>query len=67
MADNEFGERLYELRKAKKLTQPELANRAGITVSSVWFYEKGKTSPTITTLELLCKALDVTASDLLGF
>lgn len=62
-----FGQRLRRIRKAQNLTQKELAKKSGIDNQSICGYEKGRTSPNIVYLEWLCKALDVTATELLGF
>ena len=62
-----FGYRLLMIRKQKDMAQGELAEKIGIPQSQISRYEKGKLQPTITTLEWLCDALDVTATELLGF
>ena len=65
--ENEFGKRLKAAREEKGLSQLKLAMMAGINQPQVGWYERGEHQPTITTLEWLCGALDMTASDLLGF
>jgi transcriptional regulator with XRE-family HTH domain len=62
-----FGQRLKRIRREKKLTQLKLEKMSGISHHSISNYEKGKKSPNIVYLEWLCKALDVTASELLGY
>lgn len=62
-----FGDRLRAVRKARGLTYQALADKAGIGKSTIAFYEKMGTLPNVATLELICKALGVSASDLLGF
>jgi transcriptional regulator with XRE-family HTH domain len=62
-----FGQRLKRIRKEKKLTQTELGNKVGIDFHAISNYEVGITLPSLPTLEWLCKALDVTASELLGY
>ena len=62
-----FGQRLKRIRKEKKLTQVKLGNKMGIEPHAICGYEVGKMLPSLPTLEWLCKALDVTATELLGF
>lgn len=62
-----FGQRLKRIRKAKKLTQVELAKIVGVTNQYISTYEKEKHTPNVATLEWICKALGVTATELLGF
>ena len=62
-----FGSRLKEIRKARGLKQKDFAERVGILQPSISLYENGKIIPDVATLEWLCQALDVSATDLLGF
>lgn len=62
-----FGDRLKAVRKARGLTQKQLAVKAGIGQCMVSFYERGENLPGIPALEWICKSLNVSASDLLGF
>jgi transcriptional regulator with XRE-family HTH domain len=62
-----FGYRLHQIRTKKGMLQQELAEKIGIPASQISRYEKGKLSPTITTLEWICDALGVTATELLGY
>lgn len=62
-----FGDRLRAVRKARGFTYQTLADVAGMGKSTLVFYEKKGTLPNVATLELICKALKVSASDLLGF
>ena len=62
-----FGQRLKRIRKEKKLTQVKLGNKMGIASHAICDYEVGRTIPSLPTLEWLCKALNVTATELLGF
>ena len=48
-----FGIRLREFRKTKKITQDELALVLKIESCNISFYENGKTTPSIQTLEFL--------------
>jgi transcriptional regulator with XRE-family HTH domain len=62
-----FGQRLRRLRKEKGYTQDRLARKMGILPKQISTYELGTFTPSLTTLEWLCEALDVTATELLGF
>ena len=62
-----FGQRLRRIRKEKGLKQIELAMIIGIESAQISSYEKGKSMPKIVSLEWLCTALGVTATELLGF
>src|SRR5689334_6270068 len=62
----ELGSRIRALRKARDLTQKELAERAGISEISIKTLETGKYSPRGDTLDKLARALDVSVSVLLG-
>lgn len=62
-----FGQRLKRIRKSKKLTQRKLAEKMGITHHLISMYEREKSVPTLNTLEWLCKALKVSATELAGF
>jgi transcriptional regulator with XRE-family HTH domain len=57
--------RIKALRARRKLTQAELAERAGISHGYLARLETGRQDPTITTLEKLAKALKVPIGKLL--
>ena len=54
-----IGERLKEVREARKMTQEELSQRLGITRSSISAFEKGFKFPSIQTVEQLSKELNI--------
>ena len=62
-----FPKRLRTIRKKRKLTQRKLAELSGISDVQISKYENGDAAPTITFLEWLCTALEVSSKDLLGF
>lgn len=62
-----FGEKLRALRKEIGYTQGELAEKIGININILSQYETDKVQPTIGRLEWLCTALNVSATELLGF
>lgn len=57
--------RIKAERAKRKITQAELAERAGISHGYLARLETGRQDPTITTLEKLAKALRVKVSALL--
>jgi transcriptional regulator with XRE-family HTH domain len=62
-----FGERLRALRKEKGYTQGELAEKIGINNNILSKYETDKVQPTLERIEWICSALNVSATELLGF
>jgi DNA-binding XRE family transcriptional regulator len=62
-----FGARLLMLRELKQLSQCKLAFISGVNQGSICQYELNEVLPTIKLLEKLCKALEVTATELLGY
>lgn len=61
-----LSERLREVRKSKKLTQQELAERAGLHLTYVGHLELGKYHPTVYVMWKIAKALGVSIDDLTG-
>jgi transcriptional regulator with XRE-family HTH domain len=53
-------------RHAGKMTQEELADRAGLSARYLGSIERAEVSATITVLERLAKALDVDPSELIA-
>ena len=60
-----FGEKIKDARKSKNLTQKQLAEKIGAKHNSVSDWENDKNRPDAATIELLCKALDITPNYLL--
>lgn len=60
-----FGAKIKDARKSKKLTQRQLAQQIGAKHNSVSDWENDKNRPDTATIELLCKALDITPNYLL--
>jgi transcriptional regulator with XRE-family HTH domain len=61
-----LGARLRAQREAVGLTQAALAEKAGVTSNYVGVLERGLKLPTLDTLIVLAKALDVNPAELLG-
>lgn len=58
-------DRVKELRANKDLTLKEVAERSGLSVSYLSDIERGRTTPTLNTLELIADALEMSVLDLL--
>ncbi|MBK9519776.1 MAG: helix-turn-helix transcriptional regulator [Anaeromyxobacter sp.] len=61
-----FTDNLRTERLRKKLSQEALAHKAGLSVSYISMLERGQRTPPLDTLEILAKALGVSAVSLLG-
>lgn len=55
----EFGKRLKQLRQGKKLTQAELAEKAGVSAQMISSYEKGQKEPGLSSAVMIASALGV--------
>lgn len=62
-----FGERLKKLREKRSMSQFKLSLKAEISQCVISWYETNKVQPTLYNIERLCKALNVSATELLGF
>lgn len=54
-----LGEKIREKRKRMNMTQKDLSDRSGISVSFLSDIEKGRTPPSIATMLKICEALDL--------
>ena len=63
---SDTGEHISSLRKAKNLTQGEVAETLGVTHQAVSSWEKGMTSPDIAKLSDLANLLEVSVDTLIG-
>ena len=61
-----LGSRIKSLRKAKGLTQEQLANLINVTKVSICCYEKGNRTPNLETFMDLVNVLDTNPNYLLG-
>jgi transcriptional regulator with XRE-family HTH domain len=55
----EVGERIKALREDKRISLRLLAKRSGISANALSLIERGKTSPTVTTLVAVARAFNV--------
>lgn len=66
MLNYKLAEQIYSLRKARKMTQQELANRAGVTKGAVCNWEKDNIQPSLEMLVRLASIFSVSTDYLLG-
>ncbi|PAW95313.1 hypothetical protein CKK33_18120 [Mucilaginibacter sp. MD40] len=59
-----FGRRLRDLRISTGLSQEQLANEAEIPLSQVGRIERGEINPTLSSINVLAKALKVDIKEL---
>lgn len=60
-----FGENLKRIRRNKKLSQEQLAERSGLSKTTLHYYENNERFPTIENIPILAKALDVSTLSLM--
>ena len=63
---NSYGIRLKQVRRVLGLTQIQLAEQAGIAVSSLRRYEAGEREPPLSALEKCAKAMGLSLNELLN-
>lgn len=66
-SNKQIAKNLKQARREKRLTQEELARKAGISHNYYARIERVEVKPTVETLEKLIKALGVKSSDILPF
>lgn len=64
-SNSKFAAFLTKQRKQQGLTQPELAEKIGVTKSNVYVWETGQYLPKLSVLERLARALKVSYEELL--
>jgi transcriptional regulator with XRE-family HTH domain len=62
-----LGRRIKQLRQAKEFTQAELAEETGLSNNFIALLERGRTTPSLKTLEAIAGALDVERAELFRF
>lgn len=67
MLQRKLGKRIAALRKARKLTQEQLAEAVGCSVEFISLVERGVNAPSVAGLEKFAKVLKVEAKDLFTF
>jgi transcriptional regulator with XRE-family HTH domain len=59
-----IGKRIVSVRKAKNMSQENLASESNIDRSHMGFIEQGRRKPTISTLYKIAKSLDISIEQL---
>lgn len=59
----ELGALIRELRMAKNITAKEVAEKCGVSQSTITNIENGKSFPSVATMELICDAIGIRLSD----
>ena len=62
----DLGERMAQLRKARNITQVQLAESLGVSQQTVQAYEVGRRRVPVSTLRLLAKTLGVSLDELMA-
>jgi len=66
MDQEKIGNFIAEKRKAKKLTQVELAEKLGVTDRAISNWENGKNMPDLSLFKPLCDILEITINELIS-
>lgn len=61
-----FGKVLRDERKARKLSQEQLAEMSGMHVNHISFIERGKTSPSLQAMQQIAQAMGIKLSALIA-
>ena len=67
MLQRKLGQRIAALRKARKLTQEQLAEALSCSVEFISLVERGVNSPSVAGLEKFAKILKVEVKELFAF
>ena len=62
-----FAQRLKTVRRAKNLTQEELAAKSGLTLSQIARIETARTNPTLSTIFRIIRTMEIKPSELFDF
>lgn len=67
MLQRKLGQRIASLRKARKLTQEQLAEAIGCSVEFISLVERGVNAPAVAGLEKFAKILKTEVKELFNF
>lgn len=62
-----IGARIREMRLAKGITQRDFAKAVGVTQCMIWMWETGRNLPQVRHLLIICRALETSPNELLGW
>lgn len=60
--DNSVGKRIETLRKSKKISQEDLAEKVGVSRTTIYKWESGTSVPNYANMQALARALEATVS-----
>lgn len=60
--DNSVGKRIEKLRKSNKISQEDLAEKVGVSRTTIYKWESGTAKPNFAKLQALARALETTVS-----
>lgn len=66
MDQKKIGKFIATIRKEKKMTQGDLAEKLGVTDRAISNWENGKNMPDLSLFKPLCQELDITINDLIS-
>ena len=66
MDQEKIGKFIFELRKEKKMTQQELADKIGVTDRAISKWENGRGMPDLSLMKPLCDVLGITLNELIS-
>ncbi len=66
MNQEKTGKFISKLRKDKKMTQQELAEKMGVSINAVSKWERGLSFPDVSLYKSLCKELDISIEELIN-
>ncbi|MGH6694242.1 helix-turn-helix domain-containing protein [Sphingopyxis sp.] len=61
-----LGDRLARLRQARGLSKTDIADRLGVTVTSICYWEQGRSRPRLARLQALADLLGTSPTELLS-
>ena len=64
--ENQIKDRLSQAIKTSGLTLTQIAQKVGISIATVSYYKNKEKLPTVPTMAVLCKVLDISTDDILG-
>lgn len=62
----DFGKMLHDLRKRRRMTQKQLADKLGVTEATISRYESNTATPPLDTLRSIAAIMNVSLDELLG-
>jgi len=65
--NHKFAENLKNLRKQEGLTQPQLAEKLGVSKGMISFWENGIYEPTASNIVAIAKYFHITTDELLDY